>query len=111
MQIIIVVIICAHIIVVVINQEQNSQFPFLAFMPRLSFAYAKIMQIESRIIQVLLERYAEMQLSLCKDNANQMQVKIKSSIFMLLPHVTPNKPIKQRFCQHIYDLFIFMIVQ
>ena len=80
-------------------------------MPRCSLAYAMIMQIENRIIQVLLERYAEMQLSLCKDNANQMQVKIKSSIFMLLPHVTPNKPIKQRFCQHIYDLFIFMIVQ
>jgi len=42
-------------------------------MPRLSLAYAKIMQIESRIIQVLLERYAEMQLSLCKDNANRVQ--------------------------------------
>ena len=34
---------------------------------------AKIMQIESRIIQVLLECYAEMQLILCKDNANREQ--------------------------------------
>ena len=42
-------------------------------MPRCSLSYAKITQIESRIAKHKFERYAEMQLILCKDNANREQ--------------------------------------
>ncbi len=44
--------------------------------------------------QVLLECYAEMQLILCKDNANRMLFKINSSIFILLRHSTSNYAVK-----------------
>ena len=46
-------------------------------MPRCSLSYAKIMQIESRIAKHKFERYAEMQLILCKDNAIWHNYKIK----------------------------------
>ena len=45
----------------------------LSVMPRCSLSYAKITQIESRIAKHKFERYAEMQLILCKDNANREQ--------------------------------------
>ena len=41
-------------------------------MLRCSLSYAKIMQIEGRTTS-LLDCYAEMQLILCKDNANRRQ--------------------------------------
>ena len=44
--------------------------------------------------QVLLECYAEMQLILCKDNANRMLFKINSSIFILLRHSTSSYAVK-----------------
>ena len=45
----------------------------LSVLPRCRFAYAKQMQIESRTCQACLGNYAEMQLCLCKANANREQ--------------------------------------
>ena len=52
------------------NANESREQACLRALPRCSLSYAKIMQTESRTSS-LLERYAEVQLILCKDNANK----------------------------------------
>ena len=53
-------------------------------MLRCSLSYAKVMQIECRTTS-LLDCYAEMQLILCKDNANRVHGKVQSEFLSPLP--------------------------
>ena len=53
-------------------------------MLRCRLSYAKVMQIECRTTS-LLDCYAEMQLILCKDNANRVHGKVQSGFLSPLP--------------------------